>query len=99
MNEMMHTLILAESTRINNEREQQVINQLEKFGYKFDSKFHFIEFLKTRCRLEIAGKLNCLYADHKLIAQWWDTIETKMKVKNDSFSISSIIGLPPAINF
>jgi hypothetical protein len=99
MNEMIQSLISSESTRINNQREEQVINQLEKFGYKFESRFHFIEFLKTRCRLEIAGKLNSLYADDKLVAEWWDTIETKMEVKDGSVTITSIIGNPPASNY
>lgn len=98
MDELIQSMVLQESERVNSQREQQVINQLEKFGYKFESKFHFIEFLKTRCRLETTGKLNSLNADDKLVAQWWDTIETKIDIKDGSYSVTSIFGKPPVTN-
>ena len=94
-------MIPTQSERYNKTRENQIREKLKENGYTFETETpgELFIFLSTRCRIEYyeQTKLIVLYADGKLITQWYDTIDIQTNFDPETQSVKSILtyGKPP----
>ena len=93
MKDLQSQIIYNLAEKLNQLRENQIIERLNSLGFKFDNRSDLVQFATKRLTLIVSEHVKKLILDNEtLVAQWDDTLNIEFGWEDNSYKGTATLG-------